>query len=260
MPNTDVTARASLATDGFVRFEGAPDAPDFDLDASLAALRDEFARLPADPYGAGANRYRRYSRGVLLPWTRQFTWLPNREDEEGNRVVEYFQAHFNPEFANERRGFPALSERARRDPLLMRLIWHDYDHTSWDEAERDLPVHVGVHFVKMMVEEDGQFAESSPAHLHQDGEPYTFVHLVLRENAIGAVNSIAAPRCAGLQPEEVSRALIVTQFELTQLLESYGVKDDKVSHHVSALARGPQPGPAQRGVILVDFTPMVPRI
>jgi hypothetical protein len=117
-----------------------------------------------------------------------------------------------------------------------------------------------VHFVMMMVEHDGQLAASSPAHLHQDGEPFTFVHLIVRDNAIGAVNSIAPPKCAGLQPDEVSSALIVTQFELTEILESYGVNDGKVSHHVSALARGPDPGPGRRGVILVDFTPMIPRI
>ena len=73
-------------------------------------------------------------------------------------------------------------------------------------------------------------AVSSPDVLHQDGEPFTFVHLVRRDNAVGATTAVAIPDVAGKKPEDVDPATIHTQFELLQPLESYGVLASKVAH------------------------------
>jgi hypothetical protein len=245
---------------GYVRFRLGGELPAADLEQHLSELRREFNKLPADPYGGEGNRFRRYSRAVLMPWSGHLEWIPNAFDEDGKPAAEYFQGAYNPDYRQTPRRFPAISERSRANPLLRRAIEVDFEQTFWDDVDSRLPLHVGVHFVKLQVDAPGDEAVASPNHLHQDGEPFTFAHLVERRNSVGGVNTIAKPRCSGLLPEDVGEHLILDRFELVESLDSYGVCDAKVSHYVSAVRRANGHGPAARSVVLIDFTPMVPRI
>jgi len=244
---------------GYVRFRLGDELHDVD-GRYLDELRTEFDELPPDPYADGCNRYRSYSRAVLIPWSRRLEWIPNATDEDGEEVTEYYQGGYNPDYVQQARRFTPISERAQANPLLLRAIDADLERTFWDDVDSRLPLHVGVHFVRLRVDRPGEEAVASPNHLHQDGEPFTFAHLVGRANSLGGVNTIATPRCSGLMPEDVAEHLIVDRFELVEPFESYGVCDAKVSHYVSAVRRAGGEGPGERSVVLVDFTPMVPRI
>jgi hypothetical protein len=249
----------SLQTDGYCRFKVDDIAPSPDTERGLALLHAAVDELPADPYAPSANRYRWYSNGILLPWARRIEWMPNRQGPRGE-YSEYYQSDYNPEYVSQVRHFVPFDDSVKHDPFLSHIVWQDFDLTFWNEAQLIRPFVVGVHLVKLLVPNADDKAVSSPDVLHQDGEPFTFVHLVRRENALGVRTSVAIPESAGKKPEDVDPATIHTQFELRVPLESYGVFDSKVSHYVSALERGPEDRPGLRAALLTDFTPLVPLI
>jgi hypothetical protein len=250
------TESSQLATHGYCRFQ-VTEVADGDVHAAVEPLRQALDELPPDPYGRSRNRYRRYSQAVLLPWCSRLEWIPDLCDSSG-AYTEYFQGDYNPEYPGSRRRFASLTPELKDDPTVQQLIWHDFQLTSWNDGQLVRPFNVGVHLVKLLATESGAPAFSSPDLLHQDGEPYTFVHLVARDNAVGATNVIAAPHCSGCRPEEVAPSFILDQFELHEPLDSYGIEDRAVSHYVSEVQRGREPRPGVRAALLIDYTPLAP--
>lgn len=244
-----------LQQEGFVKFNISDEIEVSKKD--LENLQTEFIDLPEDDYALGLNRFRRYSRAVIIPGENRIEWIHDMEDENGEKISEYFQGTFNPEFTDEYRCFPSLTEKAKQNNLLNQIIQIDFEKTYWEERDLLLPVHVGVHFVKLKVEEDDQEAVSSPNHLHQDGEPFTFAHLISAVNLDGGSNAIATPRYAGALPETVPATDLLAEFKLENPLESYGVSDKKVSHYVSSIKKDKPGVVAERAVILIDFMPTV---
>ncbi|MCX5205992.1 2OG-Fe dioxygenase family protein [Streptomyces sp. NBC_00237] len=263
MGSATVEIHSPLIDAGFARYNSADllrELPDSDADALFDRLRAAFASLPADPYAGDANRYRRYDRGVYVPWEGTFSWLPLGHDPVLGPVTEYYQGDHNPEHPGERRRFAALPPDVRSNALLREIIRFDAAEAARLAALSDGLLHVGVHFIKLGVESAEDEAVPSPNALHQDGEPFTFAHLISRDNVSGGVNVIAPPRCAGLRPSEISPALLQAEFTLENPLDSYGVYDPKVSHYVSPVRRGPEERRGERSILLVDFTPYVPHI
>ncbi|WP_258007279.1 2OG-Fe dioxygenase family protein [Staphylococcus sp. 17KM0847] len=62
------------------------------------------------------NRYRRYSRAIILPETEDIYWLPtiNKIDAE---YSAYFQGKFNPEHPGTYREFHSLEKNIRNNKL-----------------------------------------------------------------------------------------------------------------------------------------------
>jgi hypothetical protein len=254
----DHSWRAAFQRQGFIRFP-MPPPPGVDAARELAMIQEAYAHLPPDPYAQHAGRYRRYARAVLLPWSRTLEWIPDVTDGTGEPQSEYFQGSYNPEYPGEIRRFPAITPAVRHSALLHHMIWYDYWQTFWPGSADAMPVHVGVHLVKLKADSPGEYAVSSPNQLHRDGEPFTFAHLILHDKVAGGTNTIAAPACEGLLPADISSRLVLAQFELTSALDSYGVCDDRVSHYVSPItAISGEPG--IRGIMLIDFTQMAQRI
>nr|WP_308217849.1 MULTISPECIES: 2OG-Fe dioxygenase family protein [Staphylococcus] len=146
-----------------------------------------------------------------------------------------------------------IRKNIRSNKLLNEIIKANYKETFWSEEDKFSPIHVGVQFVKLYVEKDGDKAISSPDCLHQDGEPFTFAHLIERTNITGGTNAIAIPEVAGNKPEEVNNNDLIEVFEITQPLESYGVYDPDVSYYVSPVEKGSGNNIGVRSVILIDY-------
>jgi hypothetical protein len=254
------SAAQSLRHDGFCRFAAGDIAPASVARDGIGRLQAAVEHLPIDSHAPSANRYRRYSNAIVLPWSRRLEWLPNRTGPEGPFAEYYQEAQFNSEFPALVRQFHPLEEDLKQDPFLHAILWHDFDLTAWAWSDVQLarPFAVGVHLVKMLAAEAGSRSTSSPNHLHQDGEPFTFVHLMLRDNVVGARTVVAHPGCVPKMPEDVDRSQIYADFELREPLESYGVHDVAVSHYVSGIERGPEDRPGIRSALLTDFTPLVP--
>ncbi|MFC3882413.1 2OG-Fe dioxygenase family protein [Bacillus songklensis] len=245
-----------LQSKGFNRYQLADILSYEGLQRDLAELTKCFENLPEDPYAKGLNRFRRYSRAVILPIQDSIEWLPSIE-VNGERYSEYFQGRFNPEHVDSYRKFSSLTMAAQENELLKKIILFDFHQTFWRKEDILLPVHVGVHFVKLLVKNNNEKAVSSPNNLHQDGEPFTFAHLIKRENVIGGINAIATPKNAGKLPSEIDKQELHATFEISNPLDSYGVYDPMVSHYVSPVEKGIEDKPGVRSVILIDFQPTV---
>jgi hypothetical protein len=252
----ELAVNSSLADRGFVHFDAGSILNVAEDDQWLIELQAAFGDLPRDPYAVRAGRFRRYARAVLFPWCGRLEWIPPVDDRMHGPMVQYDQGQFNPEFATATRWFQALSEEVRDNLLLRRLVHFDYDQTFWALHERALPVHVGVHLVKLAADEENEEATSSPDCLHQDGERFTFVHCIVRRNIVGGLNAIASSHCAGRNPHEVSPDEQLATFVLARPLDSYAVHDPQVSHHVGSVRRAEGSASGERGVLLVDFTPL----
>lgn len=235
------------------------------------ALKSSFAHLPLDRHSSDGNRFRRYSQFIALPWRHTFELLPPVWDaRRGEEVTEYFQdTSYNPTDGGQSRTFAALAPSQRQNPFLTWLLEYDLRQIPWTVKELHKPLLVGVHQVKH-VASTGRAAASSPDCLHQDGEPFTFVHLIERSaNVVGGINTIAPTCYKNRQPSDVPPHDILAQFTLTNFLDSFVVADARVCHHVSAIDVMPAPEDAAhrrggnsgvRSVLLIDFTPLVPRI
>ncbi|WP_347239808.1 2OG-Fe dioxygenase family protein [Polycladospora coralii] len=246
----------SLQANGYATYDLFKELSHVNTENNIAELKSEFHTLPIDDYAKNCNRYRKYSRAVIFPNSLHIEWLPNYQ-VDGEQKSEYYQGAFNSEYTGDYRSFHPLSDSIKLNPLLNEIIRFDFQQTFWNDRDLILPVHAGIHFVKLLVNQPDEYAVASPNHLHQDGESFTFAHLITRSNVIGGNNVIADPRAAGKLPEEISDDLILESFDLTETLQSYGVCDDKVSHYVSGVAKGSEDKPGERSVILIDFLPTV---
>ncbi|MEV6133411.1 2OG-Fe dioxygenase family protein [Streptomyces violaceusniger] len=253
---TTSTETPILAERGYARYDLAAHFGVTSSDERYRALLAEYADLPPDPYATEAGRKRRFARGLYMPWSGEFSWIPDTYQDAVDPLNGYFQGGHNPEYVGVIRRLPALRGTAKENPLLLDILRFDFEQTRWNEVDAAFPLHVGVHLIKLAVDEDGSEAISSPNELHQDGEPFVFAHLVYRVNAVGGHNVIASPKYRGQLPADVPAGEILAEFELAEPLESYGITDDKVSHYVAPIMKGPGPETGERAVILVDFTPM----
>jgi hypothetical protein len=246
----------ALKEQGYSRYDLQKDLAYDGLEKDLAELQAVFDTLPTDSYAPELNRYRRYSRAIIFDKDERMEWLPGIERENGS-MAQYFQGRFNPEYVDSYREFPSLPDHILENKLLQKIIMHDYKETFWRQEDLILPVHAGIHFVKLEVTEEGQEGVSSPNLIHQDGEPFTFAHLMKRDNVVGGLNIIATPACAGKLPKDADEKQFHESFEIHQPLESYGVHDEAVSHYVSPIQKGEADRPGVRAILLIDFQPTV---
>jgi hypothetical protein len=234
-------------------------------ESDLQAIEHEFQGLERDPYAPpGANRFRRYGNGVILPWSgdRRLHWLPAVEDGSANGRAGYGQGFHNPDYA-ETRFFHALSPGMKQNGLLARLILDDLTHTFWPSIGQPLPIYFGVHFIKLTSTGSEDPGMSSPDCFHQDGEPFTFAHLIRRSaNVEGGVNSIGRTNLRDLPYCKAPREHILEEFTLADPFDSFAVHDPRVSHYVSPIKRRNSSSDeiCERCMILVDFSPTIQRI
>ena len=249
-----------IATNGFAEIAGREFIMDVEIQQAFAALVDSFDDLPLDPNDPDQLRRRRYGRFVYIPWADALFEQPSVAGADGELVVEYFQPiSLNSVDGGLKRPFIPLHPAIRSNRALHELIRFDY----WSLPERadmeGMPITVGVHQVALQPKW-GRPAIASPNHLHQDGEPFTFVHLARRQNITGGLNYVATADCAGQHPNKVDQSKILACFTLENLLDSFVVDDQRVSHHVDGVYPLFEDQTAERSAFLIDFTPNMPQI
>jgi len=256
--NYQASSMVPLKNKGFEHFFIETYNLDVNAELNLKKIQHEFDKLSRDRYGEEDNRFRSYARGVLLPWKAKFEWIPPTQFANGQPSTEYYQGPYNPEFSGERRLLPAISDEMRSNPLLCQLISENFGRTFWPETLWMHPLQVGVSFIKLQVDVDHRRALSTPDSFHQDGETFTFAHLVKREGIIGGINAIADPSAAGKVATDVPREQLLAEFQLCRPLESYAIFDPLVSHYISPIELESGHSRGERSIVLIDFTPMVP--
>lgn len=251
----------AMKESGFNRWDLLDEFGLTDQDPDYLTLKAAFADLPLDPYAPDSGRHRRYARGLFLPWTKELTWMPQTESQLSEGAHGYYQGDNNPEYPGEIvRNLPAISEDILHNPLLNRLLQFDFAQTFWSDDDSVWPLYVGVHFLKLRIENLDQEAVASPNELHQDGEPFVFAHLMYRDNVVGGRNALATPAQRGKQPDDVPADELLADFQIDGPLQTYGVVDSRVSHYVGPVRRGPEDRPGERAIIIVDWVPMRHRI
>lgn len=255
-------SRPVLAEDGYEHY--MPRVSESYRVEDLAGLRQEFDRLERDEYApVGGRRFRRYGNGVILPWENKTGhWLPIVESDTGERRAGYDQGSNNPDHLSVRY-FHALSESVRSNAILRALIEEDFSLTFWPRDGQQLPVYFGVHFVKLTSSGPSDPGVSSPDYFHQDGEPFTFAHLIHRsQNMMGGENFIGTTSIRNTRLEEAPVDQILARFTLFETLESFVVHDPKVSHYVSPIIKRDDKceEATERCIVLIDFSPTVQRL
>ncbi|NWC87465.1 2OG-Fe dioxygenase family protein [Pseudomonas reactans] len=255
-------SRPVLAEDGYEHYMSRV-SQSYRLE-DLAGLRQEFGRLEQDEYApVGVRRFRRYGNGVILPWEDKTShWLPAVEDKAGGWRAGYDQGSNNPDHLSVRY-FHALSESVKSNAILRALIEEDFSLTFWSCDGQQLPVYFGVHFVKLTSSGPSDPGISSPNFFHQDGEPFTFAHLIYRsKHMMGGENFIATTGIRNTRLEDAPIDQILARFTLSSTFESFVVHDPKVSHYVSPIIKCDEAREeiTERCIILIDFSSTAQRL
>ncbi len=254
-----VRARNDFEIDGYAFLAGhdvrsimhAPDVIDL-VEAARSA--------PPDVYDKIGSRFRMYHQATYFPWNGALVVNPPFQD--GPSLVPYStyfqQASFNIEHGGQHRRFTPFSEQLLSNFALRALVslcfkliprWRLKGAGRW-------PVLVGMHLIRL--QSDGRRAAvATPNHAHQDGEPFTFVIMLERDNIEGGVSFILDASCAGQHPDDVPDRHILASGTLMEPLDIAAVDDERVAHHVTGvLGAGGRPG--FRSVLLIDFSEMQP--
>jgi len=243
-----------LQQNGFIRFELGKIVDLLAYSRYWKNIQEAFEDLPEDPNKPeNTLRYRRYSFGYFSTYLNELNWPPEVHGE----ICPYYQGDNNPEHLGETRMLPSISRETLANPLLRLIIENDFHRTSWSYQNLSL-LKVGVHLVRLMVTKEFPVAVASPNCLHQDGEPYTFAHLVNRKGITGGANTIADPTAAGLTSDEISPGQKRASFTLNNGLESFAVNDALVSHAVDPIRIAPNCNVGIRDIVLIDFTVVKP--
>lgn len=217
-------------------------------------LLTEVNNLEKDPYAPKETiRKRSYGNAIILPWKPDcLFWLPTI-NSGGQEKSGYDQGSNNPEHGAIRY-FNSLSQNLKKTVFMNNLILEDYHHT-FGFSDYYLPIYVGIHLVSVSCTDNSKPGFSSPDCFHQDGEPFTFAHLIRRsENASGGRNYIAETEARNKKLSEVSPNEIRHQFQLENFMDSFAVCDKLVSHYVDHLHMEKPSTPVERTMILIGFS------
>jgi len=230
--------RNDLERQGYACFKGRDLAISPLLKRELSLLLDSYETFPLDQYCKSANRYRRHSRYVLLPWLNLVEPRP---------ISQYTQdRQLNPTDGGVIRNFERLTKEMEANGFLREMILFDFSNTTFTEDIWSTPVDVGVHMIRV-VARSGLPGVSSPNMLHKDGEPFTFIHLMRRHRLVGGASLVA---------DNDMRPLV--RITLADCLDTVVVSDNDVFHHVEPVEVAPGEPEGHRDVLLIDFTPMSP--
>jgi len=227
----------------------------------LKPLLDETQAVRRATEQSGLQRHRFYSTAILYPWNAdRLEWMPTATGADGNPASFYHQpAAFNPEEDGDTRYFTPLSENFRSSEILHRLIKVLFASIPRSRLPgvATTPVQVGAHLI-CMNSHNGQVASvGTPNALHVDGEQFTFIVNILRDNVSGAENVVASRCCAGLHVDDIPADKVLYRTTLTDFLALLGVDDARVAHLVGMLL-ALLPGSAGcRVALLIDFVQLI---
>jgi hypothetical protein len=222
-----------------------------DLDLPLACLASIYDESPSD----GANRRRFYGRYVMGPYATVDTF-DLRPYSSSFMSSDYQQASdINPEQHGVMRSYAPLPASVWSNALLKELVFFDLSllpiRDFWLNAGRS-PLSVGIHLLRM-VAFPGRPGMPTPSVPHQDGEPFTFIHLISRRGVSGGESQIFRN-----DPVEGANARgpLLLQTTLENSLDSIVIWDRQVFHHVTPISVVEKMTEGTRDVLIIDFTPL----
>lgn len=232
-----------LEENGYVHIPGEFYTESMDFNAVWQLTRLAEAVEP-DAYDPSGTRHRLF--GSLL-------FDPDTGDIVRSNTKEYYQLGFNPEEEAPRK-FASIPDYMLANPALLELIRRDWRVIQNEPLWRNFhfKVRVNLHVISYIPTPNNP-SGSSPPDLHQDGEPYTFSHTLVYENVVGGAFLVT--------PANDDKEILFRK-TCTKPLETVLVRDCDVMHGVTQIevAKDGWPANARRSVLLVDFTPLAPKI
>jgi len=222
-----------------------------DLQLALACLGSTFDDAPND----GSSRRRFYSRYIVGPYATVET-LDLRPYSSSFMSSDYQQASdLNPEQYGALRTYAPLPASVWSNAVTREMVFFDLNlfplSEFWLNARRN-PVSVGIHMIRMIAF-PGKPSVPSPSVPHQDGEPFTFIHLINRRGVIGGDSEVY--RNAPVNGFN-TRGELIAEFTLGNCLDTLAVWDRDVFHHVTPVAVAAGQAEGVRDVLIIDFTPL----
>jgi hypothetical protein len=222
-----------------------------ELGPAHACLSSSFEDAPSD----GGSRRRVYSRYVVAPYATADT-LDLRPYSSSFMSSDYQQpSDINPEQYGALRSYAPLPTAVWSNALLREMIFFDLDllplSDFWLNAQRN-PVSVGIHLIRMIAF-PGKPSVPSPSVPHQDGEPFTFIHLIKRRNVVGGDSEVYR----NVPVDGVNtRGDLLRVLTLQNSLDTLAVWDRDVFHHVTPVEVAAGCSEGARDVLIIDFTPL----
>lgn len=243
--------RQDIKYKGFSTFWGADIEMSHDLKLSLRCLESAYDHSRDE----GPGRRRFYSRYVLGPHAtvEDIDFQPQSNSFLSS---DYRQApDINPEQHGALRSYAPLPASLWSNAFLKEVILFDLAMLPlkdiWTNAKRN-PIAVGMHLIRM-VARPGQPAVASPSVPHQDGEPFTFIHLINRRGVNGGYSQIF--RNTPINGVSSCGELLL-QTTLQHCLDTLVIWDKEVFHHVTEVEVGDGSAEGVRDVLIIDFSPL----
>lgn len=226
--------KQSLSTDGYALVP-AKDMPiDEEFSSAGAALVAEWDELELDEYlqAGGTFRRRRYAR---------FRFHPATDSLEVKPYVPYFQSKdVNKYGGGIERNIAPLSDSAIKNEFLRYLLRLDFE--QFPVADDDTFWDVQCHQFRIIGRPE-EVGDPTPEGPHRDEVEYGAIHLMSRTNVVGGVSQVY----------KESGGPVVTEFSLTEPLDTMFWADQKVLHAVTPVRPDHQDQPAIRDVLILGF-------
>ena len=234
--------KSKMKKHGFCHLRGT----DFSLSdeqfSDLKEIQEYFHSLPVDPYDDAGQRLRQLSRYIIIPFKQILIPRPDKS----TRYVQNIR--YNDEINRSSRVFDPISEEFRDSKFIQSLIYSDFHNSPFSKSDLSLPIDVGVHLIRMQATPEAP-GLPTPNKLHKDGEPFTWIHLISRENVFGGENIIT----------DNTKEKVLCHATLEAPMDTIGIVDSAVWHQVKPIFVNPLEESGFRDAILVDFTVMTPQ-
>lgn len=222
-----------------------------ELELPLTSLRLVYDDSPSD----GPVRRRFYGRYVVGPYTTVDT-LDLRLYSGSYMSSDYQQpADINPEQSGSLRTYAPLPAAAGSNAFLKEIILFDLSllplEDFWHNACRN-PLSIGIHLLRTIALPEMP-GSPSPTVPHQDGEPFTCIHLMNRRGVKGGESQVF--RNTPIDGVSAAGPLLL-QTILQHTLDSLIVWDKDVFHHVTPINVVQDGIEGIRDVLIIDFTPL----
>jgi len=183
--------------------------------------------------GGATFRRRRYARYYWSPRDGVLRLLPK-------------EAYFQPEEQNNYAGgiareFAPVLPESVENPFLMELVRCCFEQLPVEEERRKQAWEVRVHQIRIVATPD-ETGEPAPEGIHQDGTDFLSLHLVRRENVIGAESTIY----------DLERNPLFS-CTMTEVMDSFILEDPRIMHGVTSVRPADGASPAKRDLLGIDF-------
>jgi hypothetical protein len=231
----DGDVRGQIAARGFAWVPQAAWSIGPPLAAHWQRLCDDWERLEPDRYLQDGARFRlrRYGR---------YRWAPANDSLSPLVQEAYFQpAEENSYAGGVARAFAPLLPDTAHNPFLHALVRLTFASLPLSDDRRTAPWEVRVHQIRI-VASPGQPGHPAPEGVHQDGTDFLTLHMVRRQNVVGAETTIY-----DLERRPVFRCT------LRDPLDSFILEDPRVLHGVTSVQSADGRTPGTRDLLGIDF-------